>query len=105
MPKTISILGLPLLVTVLFMFALRPVARGVGLIDRPGGRKMHDGDIPLIGGLAMFIGVLLGGISNAGALDGYAYFLTATTILVVIGAVDDRFDLPPAVRFLAQFCA
>lgn len=105
MPRTIAILGLPLLITILFMFALRPVARSVGLIDRPGGRKMHEGEVPVIGGLAMFLGLLLGGIYNPDAIAGYSYFLTALVILVVIGAVDDRYDLPPIVRFLAQICA
>ncbi len=105
MPRILAALALPLLVTILFMFALRPVARGAGLIDRPGGRKMHDGDIPVIGGLAMFAGMLLGGIYNQQALEGYYYFLAAITILVFIGALDDRYDLPPAVRFLAQICA
>lgn len=105
MPKVLVVLGLPFLVTILFMFALRPFAKGVGLIDRPGGRKMHDGEVPVIGGLAMFLGLLLGGIYNSESVQGYSYFLAAMAILIVIGAMDDRYDLPPAVRFLAQFCA
>ena len=105
MPRILASLLLPLLITILFMFALRPVARAVGLIDKPGGRKMHVGEIPVIGGIAMFAGLLMGGINNAEALSGYLYFLTAIAILIAIGALDDRFDLPPAVRFLAQICA
>lgn len=105
MPTIVAAVVLPLLITVLFMFALRPVARGVGLIDRPGGRKMHEGEIPVIGGVAMFLGLGLGGIYNLEALHNYYYFLAALSILVVIGAVDDRYDLPPTVRFLAQVCA
>ena len=96
---------LPLLVTVLFMFALRPLARGIGLIDRPGGRKSHEGDIPVIGGLAMLAGILVGGILQPGLIENYPYFLAAVVILVVVGAVDDRYELPPSVRFLAQACA
>lgn len=105
MPTIFAAAVLPLLITVLFMFALRPVARSLGLIDRPGGRKMHEGEVPVIGGVAMFLGFGLGGIYNAEALENYYYFLAALSILVVIGAVDDRYDLPPAVRFLAQVCA
>ena len=59
MAGTIVHFGLPLLVTMLFMFALRPIARGIGLIDRPGGRKMHVGEVPVIGGLAMSVMVLV----------------------------------------------
>lgn len=97
--------SLPLLVTVLFMFALRPLARGVGLIDRPGGRKCHDGDIPIIGGLSMLAGILVGSVVLPGSIEKYPYFLAAVIILVLVGAVDDRYDLPPSVRFLAQACA
>ena len=45
-------------VTVAFMFALRPVAHSIGLVDRPGGRKSHVGIVPIVGGIAMFVGVL-----------------------------------------------
>ena len=53
-------LAVTILVTVLFMLALRPMAVGLNLVDRPGGRKKHVGDIPIIGGIAMFLGVSAG---------------------------------------------
>ena len=105
MPRIAVYFGLPLLVTILFMFALRPLARGMGLIDRPGGRKMHIGEVPVIGGLAMAGGLAVGALYSYTALEGFAFFLTATALLVFIGALDDRYDLPASVRFLAQMCA
>jgi UDP-GlcNAc:undecaprenyl-phosphate GlcNAc-1-phosphate transferase len=105
MPRIAVYFGLPLLVTILFMFALRPLARGMGLIDRPGGRKMHTGEVPVIGGLAMAGGLAVGALYSYTALEGFAFFLTATALLVFIGALDDRYDLPASVRFLAQICA
>jgi UDP-GlcNAc:undecaprenyl-phosphate/decaprenyl-phosphate GlcNAc-1-phosphate transferase len=105
MPRIVLYFGLPLLVTILFMFALRPLARGMGLIDRPGGRKMHVGEVPVIGGLAMAGGLAIGALYSHTALEGFAFFLTATAVLVFIGALDDRYDLPASVRFLAQMCA
>jgi UDP-GlcNAc:undecaprenyl-phosphate/decaprenyl-phosphate GlcNAc-1-phosphate transferase len=98
-------IGLPLLVTILFMFALRPVARGLGLIDRPGGRKMHIGEIPVIGGLAMTTGLIVGTLYGYQSVQGFPFFITSLLVLVIIGALDDRYDLPPSVRFLAQICA
>ncbi|HET9448117.1 MAG TPA: MraY family glycosyltransferase [Steroidobacteraceae bacterium] len=94
-----------MLVTILFMLALRPLARGMGLIDRPGGRKMHIGEVPVIGGLAMAGGLAVGALYSYTALQGFPFFLTATAVLVFIGALDDRYDLPASVRFLAQMCA
>jgi UDP-GlcNAc:undecaprenyl-phosphate/decaprenyl-phosphate GlcNAc-1-phosphate transferase len=97
--------GLPLLVTILFMFALRPVARSLGLIDRPGGRKMHVGEVPVIGGLAMLGGLMVGSMYSYTAMEGFPFFLAAVSVLVLIGALDDRYDLPASVRFLAQMCS
>jgi UDP-GlcNAc:undecaprenyl-phosphate GlcNAc-1-phosphate transferase len=105
MPGRILGLALPLLVTVLFMFALRPFARSVGLIDRPGGRKMHIGDIPVIGGLAMFAGFLISSIYSYQSFPDYPYLIAGLAVLVVIGMLDDRFDLPAPVRFIGQACA
>src|SRR5687767_9683789 len=105
MPGTIIHFGLPLLVTVLFMFALRPVAREIGLIDRPGGRKMHIGEVPVIGGLAMMGGLLVGSLYGYQSVQGFPFFLAALLLLVVIGALDDRYDLPASVRLLAQISA
>jgi len=105
MPRIAVFFGLPLLVTVLFMLALRPLARGMGLIDRPGGRKMHIGEVPVIGGLAMAGGLAIGALYSYTSLQGFPFFLSATALLVFIGALDDRYDLPASVRFLAQICA
>jgi UDP-GlcNAc:undecaprenyl-phosphate GlcNAc-1-phosphate transferase len=98
-------IGVAFLITLLFMFALPPVARSIGLIDRPGGRKMHIGEIPVIGGLAMAAGLILTSPFLLSEVPGYAFFLAALAILVLIGALDDRFDLPTSVRMLAQCCA
>jgi UDP-GlcNAc:undecaprenyl-phosphate GlcNAc-1-phosphate transferase len=105
MPRIIVYFGLPLLCTILFMFALRPAARGLGLIDRPGGRKMHIGEVPVIGGLAMLGGLAVGALNSYSAISGFPFFFTAVGVLAFIGALDDRYDLPASVRFLAQICA
>ena len=98
-------IGIAFLITLLFMFALPPVARSIGLIDRPGGRKMHIGEIPVTGGLAMAAGLILTSPFLLSDVPGYPFFLAAVAILVLIGALDDRFDLPASVRLLAQCCA
>ena len=89
----------------LAIVALRPIAIAVDLVDRPGGRKTHHGDIPVVGGLAMFLGVVLGvgllPIPGAGA----GSFLSACAILVTVGLIDDRFDLSPWTRLPGQMAA
>jgi UDP-GlcNAc:undecaprenyl-phosphate/decaprenyl-phosphate GlcNAc-1-phosphate transferase len=87
------------------IIALRPLAIAVDLIDRPGGRKTHHGEVPIVGGLAMYLGVVLGvGLLPLPDVTGGG-FLAACTVLVTVGLVDDRFDLSPWARFPAQICA
>lgn len=93
-------------------FVLTPVmrraARRFGVVDRPdGSRKRHAAPVPLMGGVAVFLGFaaatlllrthLLGGFLLGKHLAG---MLIGACILVVGGVLDDRFDLPPAVQIL-----
>jgi UDP-GlcNAc:undecaprenyl-phosphate GlcNAc-1-phosphate transferase len=85
---------------------LQPLARRWGLLDRPGGRKTHHGAVPLVGGIAMLLG-LAAGIGSSAQLRGEAcvYLLAACALLVVVGALDDRFDLRPRFRLLTHSVA
>jgi UDP-GlcNAc:undecaprenyl-phosphate/decaprenyl-phosphate GlcNAc-1-phosphate transferase len=92
-------------VCVLAILALRPLAIAVDLIDRPGGRKNHHGDVPIVGGLAMFIGIVLGiGLVPLPGAVGGAY-LAACAIVVTVGLIDDRFNLSPWTRLPGQIAA
>lgn len=92
-------------VCILAILALRPLAIAVDLIDRPGGRKTHHGNVPIVGGLAMFIGVVFGmGMVPLPGVIGGAY-LAACATLVTIGLVDDRFNLSPWTRLPGQVSA
>lgn len=89
----------------LALFTLRPVAVALNLIDRPGGRKSHIGEVPVIGGLGMLLGMVLG-FGLLPAADPVAgSLLAAFVILVVVGLIDDRFGLSPWVRLPVQMMA
>jgi UDP-GlcNAc:undecaprenyl-phosphate/decaprenyl-phosphate GlcNAc-1-phosphate transferase len=105
MPGIFPAFALPFLTTLLFLLALRPLAVAAELVDRPGGRKRHDGHVPLIGGLAMFCGFVIAGPSIEGTLVVPPSLMVASALLVAVGILDDKFDLPPGVRFLAQVLA
>ena len=36
------------LVSAALLLVLRPVAANLGLIDKPGGRKTHRGEVPVV---------------------------------------------------------
>ena len=92
-------------VTAAFMFVLRPLANSIGLIDHPGGRKAHVGNVPIIGGVAMFFGVFVGLTLIQGPSAELFSLFVACLMLVAIGALDDRFGLPTTVRFTTQIAA
>jgi len=93
------------LVSTVFLVALRPVAIALGLVDKPGGRKLHVGDVPIVGGVAMFAGMFAGLLM----LKFPAHFLlpifVACSLILVIGVVDDRFHLPASARLSTQIAA
>jgi UDP-GlcNAc:undecaprenyl-phosphate GlcNAc-1-phosphate transferase len=80
-------------ITAMAILALRPLALTLDLVDRPGGRKTHHGIVPLVGGLAMFLGIsaTLGLFPHEGVAVGP--ILGACALLTVIGLIDDRFAL------------
>lgn len=66
---------------------------------------MHRGEVPIVGGLAMFLGVVCGmGLLPLSDAAGGA-FLAACAVLVITGLLDDRFDLSPWARLPVQIAA
>ena len=57
--RAMLISAMALAVTALLVEVTRRVAPAVGLIDTPNERKPHDGEIPLVGGIAIFLGLLV----------------------------------------------
>jgi UDP-GlcNAc:undecaprenyl-phosphate GlcNAc-1-phosphate transferase len=81
---------------------LRRFAIKLGLVDHPDQRKLHAGDVPLVGGLAIFLGVIAGAVCF-GQFQGFEKTLLETAaVLTMLGALDDRFDLSVRDRLLIQ---
>lgn len=91
-------------VTLATIFWLRPLARRIGLVDKPSNRKRHRGKVPLIGGLCFFFGTIAG-LLYYGDLDNFIVSLLAIgSILVLFGLLDDLHDLSPRTRLAVQAC-
>ena len=89
-------------VTVSAVPLLSRQAERFGLVDEPGGRKDHACAVPLIGGIAIFLGVSVGAAAMpalppmlVGALLGMAGY-------VLLGCLDDRIPLGGAVKLAIQ---
>ena len=91
--------------TLLALSALRPLAVAVELVDKPGGRKTHHGEVPVVGGVAMFVGCIFG----IGLLPPSQFLsvslLSASALVVLVGLLDDRFEISPVARLTAHLVA
>jgi len=80
----------------------KPVAIEVGLVDKPSERKLHAGHIPLIGGISIFIAVLMASLLWLPNTLELRMYLIASAMMVFIGALDDKFDLKVRIRIIGQ---
>ena len=103
-------IGLTTLVSVAVSFAMTPLVRSfavkVGAVDVPrDNRRMHDHPIPRQGGLAIFLGFLVG-VVLFGDLDRQVQgILLGSVIIVTVGAIDDIVPLPALLKFAVQIAA
>ena len=95
---------------------VRDVAVRLKVVDRPSEeRKIHRGEIPLLGGVAIFSTVaicvvallLTGNRLTGGEIDAtqYAGVLVGAAILMLGGFLDDKFNLPPKFAIVAPILA
>jgi UDP-GlcNAc:undecaprenyl-phosphate/decaprenyl-phosphate GlcNAc-1-phosphate transferase len=97
-------------VTALLTPVTMRIARAVGAIDQPRERGLSENPTPLLGGLAIFAGVLVAALiflpggyyKEAHLWDGV---LIAAGVITVVGALDDRFELHPAAKLAGQVLA
>ncbi|MEA2221343.1 MAG: UDP-GlcNAc:undecaprenyl-phosphate/decaprenyl-phosphate GlcNAc-phosphate transferase [Solirubrobacteraceae bacterium] len=97
--------GIALVATAALTPLTMRIAHATGAVDRARGRGLAPGGTPLLGGLAIFAGGTLAAIlvlPGSRALDG---ILAAALVITVVGALDDRFDLHPALKLAGQAVA
>ncbi|WP_445151859.1 glycosyltransferase family 4 protein [Baekduia sp. Peel2402] len=84
-------------------------ARRVGAVDQPKARGLGRESTPLLGGLAIYAGALVAGLifiqTTSRTHDRFVGILVGATLITIVGAIDDRFDLHPAVKLLGQIVA
>ena len=85
------------------------LGRRVGAVDQPRERGLSEHPTPLLGGLAILAAVLVASLiflePGAGEDEKIRGILAGAIIVTLVGALDDRFDLPAAVKFIGQVVA
>ena len=74
--------------TVAFTFVLLKAAPKLQLIAEPGDHRLHQRATPMVGGIAIYLGLMLGLVLVDGS---YARLLPSLFIMCVVGLLDDRY--------------
>ncbi len=85
-----------------FLFFARKAAKKVGLVDKPNYRKRHQGAIPLVGGISVFAGSCFAFALTDLYVPHAMLYLGCAGCLVLVGVLDDRFDISIKIRALVQ---
>lgn len=88
-------------------------AVALGFVSAPSARRVHTSPIPLLGGVAIYLGfvivlpllVTLGGYAPPAEIQQMAGILAGGTIVALFGLWDDRSELRAAVKLVGEFLA
>ena len=90
---------------------LAKIAPVLGLIDKPADRKRHHGDVPLVGGIAIFVALIAASLLQdavdqapvmVNSYDARYVFIFCGAFLVFTGALDDKYQLGVLMRVLSE---
>ncbi|MBU5355360.1 undecaprenyl/decaprenyl-phosphate alpha-N-acetylglucosaminyl 1-phosphate transferase [Paenibacillus barcinonensis] len=114
----VAIFIIGFLVSMGLALALTPLVKNfavrIGAMDTPNARKVHTRIMPRLGGLGIYlafiitVAALLPFVSSWFTTRDMSFvsaFLIGGTIIVLIGALDDRFELSAKVKLLGQIVA
>jgi UDP-GlcNAc:undecaprenyl-phosphate GlcNAc-1-phosphate transferase len=86
---------------------VRRMANQLGVVDQPDSRKFHLTPVPLLGGLAIYVGFIVALLlfSEEWVLSQAISILVGATIVSFLGIWDDRWGVRPALKLLGQIVA
>lgn len=80
----------------------KPLAIRFGLVDLPNERKLHTGAIPLVGGVGIYLGVLIASMIYFQNNQVFHIYLISAALILFLGVLDDKYDLSVRLRIVAQ---
>ncbi len=81
------------------------VARRIGAVDYPNERSLHEVPTPKLGGLAIFVGIVVAIVLFLPWAQQTQALLAGAIGIPIVGVLDDVFDLPALLKLFGQFVA
>src|SRR5207247_236976 len=81
--------GLALVIVILLTPAVGGMARMLGVVDTPDGRRLNRRAIPRLGGLALFFGIMVPSLAFLDLGGQTRGLLLGAAVATTVGAVDD----------------
>ncbi len=80
------------------------MAKSRNMVDVPDARKLQRQPIPVMGGLAVFFGIVMGAGVTSTFFNTYALFtcIITLTMMMYIGMLDDMIGLSPILRLVLE---
>ncbi|MFD1953928.1 glycosyltransferase family 4 protein [Paenibacillus thailandensis] len=107
--------GLALIIALIMTPLVKNFAFRIGAIDKPNHRKVHTRIMPRLGGLAIYIAFVAAffivlpfipdGLLRPRDMNLIRALLAGGTIIIILGALDDRFELSAKLKLLGQIAA
>src|SRR5207248_4236366 len=94
-----------LAVVVLLTPAVGGMARRLGIVDLPGGRRINQLPVPRLGGLALFLGLLVPALAFLHTGRENRGLLLGAAVAVTVGIIDDFRGLPWFAKLGGQVAA
>jgi UDP-GlcNAc:undecaprenyl-phosphate GlcNAc-1-phosphate transferase len=99
-----------LLISLLSTPWVKRFALKIGAVDAPNHRKVHTRIMPRLGGLAIFAAFAVACVLFFPRVPGFNAhaalgLLAGGAVIVLVGALDDRFDLKPRLKLIGQIVA
>ncbi len=104
-PEVLYGAGIAFVVVVLLTPAVGGMARLLGAVDRPDARRLNRRPIPRLGGLAIFLGIVVPAIAFLDLSGESRGVLLGAAVATVVGAVDDFRGLSPPIKLTGQLVA
>jgi len=88
--------------TFISIIIMRPIAIRLKLIDYPNDRKQHEGEIPLIGGVSIFVGVIVSVVYLLEENFTINTILISSFLVLILGVYDDFKNIKPKTKLFTQ---